>query len=144
MIFQIKKFQELTLEELYQLLKIRYDVFVNEQQSIYNEFDNKDQQALHIYYFHDKKILAYSRLYATETKVELGRIVTANYLRGSGVGGKLIQKSIAESQKHYPGWPIEISAQQLLKNYYQQFGFQQISEPYDDGGIMHIDMVLMP
>lgn len=144
MSFYIKNFDELTTNELYQALKLRYDVFVVEQNCIYNEFDDIDYHALHIFYHNKGKIIAYCRLYQkSENTASLGRIVVDKRNRNSGLGKKIILDAIDYVNQNWSLMnEITISAQFHLKNYYETFGFEQVFEAYDDGGIPHIDMLM--
>jgi ElaA protein len=139
----VKPFTELTLEQLYKILKLRYDVFVVEQKSIYDEFDEKDYHAIHIFYEDKKDIVAYTRLFKKSNKVAaLGRVVVNTKFRKKGLGRKVVQEGIAYIKTVWKIKKIEIGAQVYLKSFYESFGFKQSSDVYDDCGVPHIDMVL--
>ncbi len=138
---QTKQFDQLSTHELYQLLKLRFDVFIVEQTSIFDEFDEKDYTATHICFRENKELLAYARIYAmSNTKINLGRIVIHPNSRSKGFGKQLIEHALAYIKESYPKSIVDISAQYHLKQYYESFGFRQTSEIYDDGGIDHINM----
>lgn len=140
---QIKKFNELTLEQLYKILKLRFEVFVSEQNSIYDEYDNKDYAAIHFFIENKQEVIGYLRLYKkSSTSVSFGRIVVNKDYRKKGLGRKLVQEAINYSKSNLNVGDIQISAQYYLKEFYEEFGFEATSEAYDDGGVLHIDMVL--
>ena len=140
---QIKTFNQLTNNELYHILKLRYAIFVVEQQSIYNEYDDKDLEAYHVYYQADTNIIAYARIYQkSKNTTILGRVLVADNYRKEGIGKKIIQESLRFIHNKFPNSQIEIGAQYHLKSYYESFGFTQSSDLYDDGGIDHIEMLL--
>ncbi|HQF36273.1 MAG TPA: GNAT family N-acetyltransferase [Candidatus Dojkabacteria bacterium] len=140
---EVKKFSELTLEQLYKILKLRFDVFVSEQKSFYDEYDNKDYDAIHFFIEDKQMVVGYLRLYRkTSLSVSLGRIVVQKEYRKMGVGRKLVQEGINYAKSNLKVDKIDISAQYYLKDFYESFGFKSTSEPYDDGGVIHIDMTL--
>lgn len=138
-----KKFQELTNIEFYQIFKLRFDVFVIEQNCIYNEFDNIDYEASHIFIEENGEVIAYTRAYHKTKSIDsLGRVVVSPKYRKKQLGRKIVQVSIDYMQKEWQSQEIIISAQYHLKEFYSSFGFEQISQVYDDEGIDHIDMIL--
>lgn len=141
----IKRFEELTTHQLYDLLKLRFDVFVIEQQCIYDELDNKDQQAIHMFFEEQGKITAYLRLYKTsENKASFGRVVVALSHRKKGLGGQLVEAALQYTREQWPAVnEITIGAQEYLQKFYESYGFQQISTVYLDEGIPHMDMRLV-
>jgi ElaA protein len=142
--WHFKTFQELTKDELYELFFLRQTVFIVEQNSAYLDADYKDQDSLHLLGKIDNKLAAYARVLpkdlAYPNAVSLGRVVTANFARKKGLGKELIQQILSYFEKTNNTLPIIISAQQYLEHFYQSFGFQTISEPYDEDGIPHIKM----
>ncbi len=145
--WEIKKFSELTATELYELLRLRVDVFVVEQTCPYPELDGKD---LHIQTLHvavrmaDGNLAAYLRILAPGVSypgVSLGRVVTAKAFRGRGFGHVLIEKAMELARENWPGIPLQIGAQEYLKRFYQSHGFEVTSNIYLEDGIPHIDMV---
>lgn len=143
--FIVKNFNDLSPSELYQILKLRFDIFVVEQNCIYNEYDNYDQNAIHIQLFDEKNnLIACSRIIAPNVKYKeatFGRFVLNKNERGKGIADKLADETIIQLYKAFGKIPIKIEAQAYLENFYEKFGFKAISEPYDWDGIMHIDMM---
>jgi ElaA protein len=141
-------FQELSNAQLYEVLAQRQKVFVLEQQCLYNDFDGLDVDAHHLLGWRtedgQRKLVAYLRCLAPGAKYEemsLGRVLTTLAARRSGAGRELLARGIECAQRQHPGHRIRIGAQQYLERFYQSFGFQTISEPYDEDGIMHVDML---
>jgi len=127
---EVKKFSELTLEQLYKILKLRFDVFVSEQKSFYDEYDNKDYDAIHFFIEDKQMVVGYLRLYRkTSLSVSLGRIVVQKEYRKMGVGRKLVQEGINYAKSNLKVDKIDISAQYYLKDFYESFGFKSTSEP---------------
>jgi len=138
----IKDFNKLELEELYQIMKLRYDIFVVEQDCIYNEFDEKDFFAKHIFIKIKNEIIGYCRLYQkSKFEVSTGRILIRKDFRGNDYGKVLIEKSIELSKLNLKNKKISIHAQKSLEKYYQTLGFR-INSNVSNGKIPHIDMVL--
>ena len=137
----VKAFDELTTHELHDLLRLRIDVFVFEQACAYPELDGKDTQSTHLLgYAEEGGLRAYARWYSSGREVVMGRIVVQEEARNSGLGLQLMEHAFDAIGSQ----PIRISAQQPLEQYYHGFGFRTISEPYDDFGIPHIDMLKEP
>lgn len=138
-------FQELGVTRLYQLLQLRSEVFVVEQDCVYQDLDNRDQDALHLLGILDDEVHACVRLLppglAYEGYVAIGRVVTSQKLRGSGQGRPLMQQAIAKASEVYPNTPIKLSGQQHLERYYNSLGFQAVGEPYLEDGIPHLAMI---
>lgn len=145
MSFQVKHFNELSSPELYAILKLRFDVFVIEQNCIYNELDDIDQHSYHVFLMEGEKCLATSRLIPAgpkhQTATSIGRVCTALEFRRTNLGKELMKFSIEKLESLFPGFPIKIGAQKYLEAFYNSFGFVTITEPYDEDGIMHIDML---
>lgn len=145
--WEIKKFSELTAVELYELLRLRVDVFVVEQACPYPELDGKDLnlETLHVAIrLADGNLAAYFRILAPGVSypgVSIGRVVTAKAFRGRGLSHGLIEKAIELARENWPGIPIQIGAQEYLKRFYQSHGFETTSKIYIEDGIPHIDMV---
>ncbi|MBM3417036.1 MAG: GNAT family N-acetyltransferase [Bacteroidetes bacterium] len=141
----IKKFDELTVHELYALLQLRNEVFAVEQNCVYPDMDNKDQPAFHLMGWQDGKLLAYTRLLPPGTacaEPSIGRVVTSPAARGSGAGRALMQRSIDVSRRLFGPLPIKIGAQLYLHRFYSSLGFKQTSDVYLEYGIEHIEMLL--
>lgn len=140
---EIKSFSALGLQELYDLLKLRQDVFIIEQESIYTDLDELDQQSQHVLLKDGQQLLGVARIVPKGVKydvVSVGRIATAASHRGQGLGKKIINAALEYCDNKIKTKTVKISAQLHLEVYYQGFGFETISEPYDDGGVLHIDM----
>ena len=141
--FKIKRFNELSAVELYKTLQLRSEVFVVEQNCVYQDIDGKDEKALHLLGEFDNKIVAYSRIFKPNDYFEnasIGRVLIAQEYRAKKWGHELMQKSIEGIQTHLGIQPITISAQLYLKKFYESHGFLQVSETYLEDGIEHIEM----
>ncbi len=143
----LKSFSELDNDQLYELLKLRVDVFVVEQQCPYPELDDKDrhEQTKHLLCYQQHQLVAYSRLLAPGVSypaASIGRIVIANDFRSSGYGRRLVEQSIALITQLWPDQGITIGAQSQLQNFYNSCGFTGISDTYLEDGIEHLDMHL--
>ena len=139
----LKHFCELTTDELYALLKLRFDVFVLEQACLYPELDNCDQDALHIWLEDETGIAAYLRVMDHGVKspfVSMGRIVTAR--RGCGLGARVTREGIAAARRIFGADKIYIEAQCHAQGFYEKLGFHVVSEPFDEDGIQHVKMIL--
>lgn len=141
--FIIKKFSELSVSELYQILQLRSEVFVVEQDCVYQDLDGKDEKALHILGFKNNKITAYTRIFKPGDYFEnasIGRVVVKQVERKFGYGHELMKVSIDAIKSVYHQEKITISAQLYLKKFYEYHGFVQIGEMYLEDGIPHIRM----
>lgn len=139
-----KIFDDLSIKELYELLRLRQQVFVVEQDCVYEDIDNQDSVAWHLLGQNGNDLVAYLRVLGPGDKfqeVSIGRVLINLQSRGSGLGQELMRKGIEKVEQQFPQQDIKISAQYHLSNFYQTFGFMQVSEPYDEDGIMHIDML---
>lgn len=141
-----KPFPQLTLDELYSLLQARSEVFTVEQRCCYPDLDNLDQSSWHLLGWGSTKwqLAAYARVLPPGTvhkEVSFGRVLTTQTYRGAGLGKKLVQEVISFCKEQFPQANIRIDAQYYLIEFYQQFGFQVISEPFDDHGIEHVEML---
>ncbi len=141
--WKIKRFNELSADELYDIMILRSDVFVVEQNCVYLDPDGKDRKAWHVIGENDGKIIAYSRVFASGDyfdNASIGRVVVDKNFRGSAIGDELMQFSIESIQKLFGESPITISAQQYLLNFYNRQGFVQQGEGYLEDDIPHIRM----
>lgn len=139
-----KKFNELTPYELYDLLRLRSEVFVVEQTCIFLDQDNVDQHCFHLLGYGEDKLLAYSRIVPpgiVYKEPSIGRVVSSAYVRGQGVGKELIQQSLLHLYQTFGNVPVKIGAQLYLKKFYESFGFEQSSDVYLEDGIEHIYMI---
>ncbi|MRX69547.1 ElaA protein [Flavobacterium resistens] len=140
----IKSFDEFTNHELYQMLRLRSEVFVVEQNCPYLDLDNKDQESFHLLYFVNDELAGCTRLLPaglSYSEIAIGRVVIAPRFRGLGLGTKIMEASIAGCQEKFGEGPIRISAQYHLSKFYQSVGFVEQGEPYDEDGIPHIEML---
>ena len=145
--WQWRSFAELSTIELYTIFAARQAVFVVEQNSPYLDLDGKDFDALHLIAWSGKDVAAYLRLLApgvSYAEPSLGRIITTKIGRGGGLGRELVARGLEKIHELYPTLPTHIGAQAHLHKFYGSFGFVQSSEPYDEDGIMHIEMLRPP
>jgi ElaA protein len=144
MTWTLKKFEELTVEEVYALLRLRSEVFVVEQNCVFQDMDNKDQKCYHLLGWKGDLLAAYTRLVPTGISYpehpSIGRVVTSPEVRGTGAGKLLMEKSITETITLFGNTPIRIGAQLYLKKFYESLGFVQTGDIYDEDGIDHIEM----
>jgi ElaA protein len=148
MIFYTKTFQELTTLELYQILRLRSEVFVVEQDCVYQDLDNKDQKSLHLFGINPEttgdKIIGYTRLFKAGDyfkNASIGRVVVDNNERKFGYGHQLMEASINAVEKYFKETVIEISAQKHLQEFYETHGFVFTGNAYLEDGIPHIRMI---
>ena len=142
--FSIKKFNELTVNEMYVILQLRSEVFVVEQDCVFQDLDNKDQIAYHVLGLKDGKIIAYARIFDSEDyflEPSIGRIVVKKEFRKFKYGYKLVENSIQFIENNLKENNILISAQSYLTKFYNSLGFIQISEEYLEDDIPHIKML---
>jgi ElaA protein len=143
----IKRFDELTSNELYAILQLRNEVFIVEQNCIYNDIDGKDQPAWHLMANVDDKLVAYTRILPpgiSYTDPAIGRVVTSSSKRRSGLGRELMKRSIEACEKLFGRISISLSAQVYLQSFYESLGFIVVGEEYLDDGIPHIKMSRKP
>jgi len=141
--FKIKRFNELSLDELYESLQLRSEVFVVEQDCVYQDIDGKDQKALHLLGIYDGKVVAYTRLFGPGyyfDNASIGRVVISKAYRDRKWGHSLIQASVDGIKKHFNTGNITISAQLYLKKFYESHAFIQDGNEYPEDGIPHIRM----
>jgi ElaA protein len=141
--WKTKNFDELSTQELYQILRLRSEVFVVEQNCVYQDIDNKDQKALHLFGIVEGEIIAYSRLFKPGDYFEfssIGRVVVDEKHRDKNFGHELIDQSILEINRRFNVQNITISAQLYLKKFYESHGFVATSETYLEDDIPHIEM----
>ena len=142
--FSVKTYQELSKEELYALLQLRAEVFVVEQDCVYQDLDGKDDKAQHVLGFKGDTLIAYTRLFppgAYFEQASIGRVVVQEKERAHKYGYDLMKRSIAAVEEHYNTTSIKISAQTYLKRFYNNLGFQEVGEGYLEDGIPHIGMI---
>ncbi len=144
--WEIKPFDRLSIHELYDLLKLRVDVFVVEQNCVYPELDEKDRypDTLHLTGRNEnRKLVAYLRILPPGLSFEqpgIGRVVVSREYRAKGLCHTMMQTAVDQAGRIWPGMGIKISAQVYLEAFYQSYGFRKISEPYLEDGIPHLEM----
>lgn len=141
---KVKFFQELNTKELYDILQLRSEVFVVEQDCVYQDIDGKDENALHIIGFKNNKIVAYTRVFNAGDYFDyasIGRVVVSRNERQFKYGYAIMNASIKAIQNHYNTTKIKISAQTYLKRFYNNLEFFESGEGYLEDGIPHILMV---
>ena len=140
-----KPFNELSLIELYDILVLRQEVFVIEQDWPYLDADGKDLKSHHLMGYNDEnELVAYLRLVMSGVSYKepsLGRIVTSLKYRGTGLGKELMKKSLEKVTEQFGHVPLRISAQCYLEKFYECFGFQPTGKEYLEDGIPHIEML---
>lgn len=140
-----KKFDELTPHQLYVILQLRNEVFVVEQNCVFQDADNVDQFSYHFMGWLDEKLVAYTRLVPPDTiynEPSIGRVITSSPVRRTGIGKELIKNSIEKTKELFGNVPIKIGAQLYLKKFYESFGFLQVGDIYLEDNIEHIKMIL--
>jgi ElaA protein len=144
--WQCCPFQDLTLDQLYAILRARSEVFVVEQNCPYLDMDDADQNSLHlIAWSDDQKVAAYLRIVPPGLKyveASLGRVITSQFARGTGIGKQLLTRGISACKQAHPSHAIRIGAQQYLEKFYQSFGFVTVSDMYLEDDIPHVEMLL--
>lgn len=137
----IKTFQELTVDELYELLRVRSEVFVVEQDCVYQDMDGDDKQAIHVWLTQDDKVVALARVCPAGVHlptISIGRVITT--VRGKGYGKQIMLAAIDVAVERFGATSIDIEAQEYAKGFYQGVGFKQTSSTFMLDGISHIKM----
>jgi len=141
-------FGSIPANDLYEMLRQRQEVFLIEQQCFYSDLDGLDQAAHHLLGWRtvdgQRQLAACLRCIAPGVKfpeMSLGRVLTAQNARGAGIGRELVAEGIRRAEALHPGHRIRIGAQLYLQDFYASFGFEAVSEPYDEDGILHVDML---
>ncbi len=141
--WKTKRFETLSSLELYELLKLRSEVFVVEQNCVYLDIDGKDEKALHLLGTFEDKIVAYARLFKPNdyfAEASIGRVVTHPDFRERKIGHILMREAVESIRIYFGESKITISAQLYLKKFYESHGFVQTSEMYLEDDIPHIEM----
>jgi len=141
--WKIKRFEALSIAELYYLLQLRSEVFVVEQNCVYQDIDGKDHKALHLIGEDNGKIVAYARLFKPKDyfdQASIGRVVVKETSRANKLGHILMREAIQAIETHFDETQITISAQLYLKKFYESHGFIQTSDMYLEDDIPHIEM----
>lgn len=140
-----KKFDELSAVELYRIMQLRNEVFVVEQNCVYQDADDKDQPSMHLCGWDEEKLVAYTRIIPpgiSYAEASIGRVVTSLAYRHTGAGRQLMKESISSCFSEFKCTSIKIGAQVYLTVFYQSLGFIPCSSQYLEDGIPHIEMVL--
>lgn len=144
--WRLASFGELSRDEIHEIFQARLAVFVVEQACPFQDLDGRDPACWHLIGRRDAggPLLAYCRLVPPGVKYEepsIGRVLTTESGRRRGLGRELMREAVARAEALWPGRAFRIGAQQYLEGFYGEFGFVRVSEPYDEDGIMHIDML---
>lgn len=138
-------FEALSAQQLYQVLRLRSEIFVVEQNCVYLDMDNKDQASFHLCGWLNDTLVAYARILPpglAYDEASIGRVSTSPSYRKHGAGRLLMNKAIETTLKQFDGAGIKIGAQLYLHKFYSSLGFTQSSEEYLEDGIPHIEMIL--
>ena len=141
---KVKKFDDLHIKELYKLLQLRSEIFVVEQDCVYQDIDGKDEKALHVIGFKNDEVVAYTRIFKPGDYFEnasIGRVAVRSDYRKYGYGKVIMQASIKAVEERFTRNDIKISAQVYLTKFYNDLGFKAIGEGYLEDGIPHIAMI---
>ena len=139
----VRRLEEFSAVELFEMLKLRVDVFVVEQHCPYPELDGNDKVCLHLRLLDDEQLMGCARLWrpTPQHHPRIGRVAVSAPHRGKRLGEALMREAIHQCERLYPGDPIEISAQSHLQTFYGRLGFKSVSEEYLEDDIPHVDMV---
>lgn len=143
--FEFKHFSELTTDELYEILKLRSEIFVVEQDCVYNDLDGHDKDATHLFLKKNNEMVAYSRLLKPGSRFNdfsIGRVVVKESERGTGLGIAMMEEAKRYILENWKADKIKISAQKYLRRFYENLGFKVITEEYLEDGIPHFGMLL--
>lgn len=141
----LKAFDALSPKELYAIMQLRNEVFVVEQNCVYQDADNKDINSWHFMCWDDNTLVAYTRLLPQGlafTEASIGRVISSPKYRALGIGRQLMEKSIDNTYNLFNCSSIKIGAQLYLKKFYESLGFVQCSQEYLEDNIPHIEMLL--
>lgn len=141
----VKPFASLTPAELYSILRLRNEVFVVEQNCVFQDADNRDVYCHHLMLLENKQLIAYARLVPpgiSYREMSVGRVVTARDARNKGAGKQLMLLAVEYCRKIFGDGPIRIGAQFYLEKFYTDIGFTRTGDVYDEDGIEHIEMMM--
>ena len=146
--WQWSRFSELTAADLYSVVRLREAVFIVEQNCPYPDSDGRDPNAWHLLGWSQRStgrvLVAYARIFEPGVRYDeasIGRVVTAAEVRGTGKGRALMAEALRRIDSLMPGQPIRIAAQRRLEDFYLGLGFKTVSDPYEEDGIIHVDML---
>lgn len=145
--FEFKTFKELNFDELYEILQLRAEIFVVEQNCVYNDLDGLDKSAVHQFIKKNNEIVAYSRLLKPGTRFSeysIGRVVVKQSERGTGFGIELMNEAKNFILREWKATKIKISAQKYLRKFYEDLGFEVVTDEYLEDGIPHFGMIFQP
>lgn len=143
--FKLKTFKDLNIEDLYKILRFRNEIFVVEQNCVYQECDNKDLKAYHLYFEEAGEIIAYLRILnkgVSYDEVSIGRVAVHYNHRREQLGNKLMERAIKFIEEELKEKEIRISGQVYIKEFYKNLGFKEVSEEYLEDDIPHVEMLL--
>jgi ElaA protein len=147
--WRFARFADLAPQEIHDLYRLRVDVFIVEQDCVFQDVDGVDPQCWHLLGYapappgEGRELVAYCRFIPPGVKFpepSIGRVITARPVRGTGMGRVLMREAMKRAQGLWPGQALRIGAQAHLERFYNEFGFTKSSEPYDEDGILHIEM----
>ena len=137
--FYVKTFNELTVDELYEIIKSRSEIFLLEQNIICQDLDDKDRESLHCFFFDGKRVIAYLRAFQAEKdSVLIGRVITLEHKKG--LGSKLMNQSLEAIKEHFNPKKICVHAQTQAEMFYEKMGFTTVSDEYLEEGVPHVNM----
>ena len=146
--WQWSRFRDLRPEQLYEVVRLREGVFIVEQNCVYLDADGRDPAAWHLLGWLEengaRKLVAYARVFEPGVRYlegSVGRVITAPEVRRTGLGRVLMAEALSRLETLAPGQPVRLAAQRYLENFYSSFGFTAASAPYEEDGIIHVDMV---
>lgn len=141
--WELKKFEELKVEDIYKILKIRNEVFIVEQQCAYQDCDGKDEKSYHLYLKDQDEIAGYLRIIPkgiSFNEISIGRVLVNKRYRGKGIAREMMLKALDFIERELKEAEVKISAQVYLINFYRSLGFKETSKEYLEDNILHIDM----
>jgi ElaA protein len=136
-------FGELTPQQIHDLYRLRVEVFIVEQNCVFQDVDGVDPRCFHLLGYSGDALVAYARLLPAGVKFDdpsIGRVITSPAVRRSGMGRVLMSEAMQRASRLWPGRQLRIGAQAHLERFYNEFGFVKVGEPYDEDGILHIEM----
>lgn len=142
--WSVRAFDELGPLELHDVLRLRQDVFIVEQNCAFREIDGRDPHALHVLGRVDGRLIAYARVFAPDAatpEASIGRVATDRSVRGSGIGRALMREALRIAELTAPDAAVRVAAQAHLVSFYSSLGFEPAGDPYPEDGILHLDMV---
>lgn len=137
--FVAKTFSELSVDELYEILKSRAEIFLLEQNIVCQDLDDMDRSSLHCFFTDKNRVVAYMRAFSvSEDSVKIGRVLTLEH--GKGLGSELMKKSFEEIKNHFGNKKNIVHAQKQAAGFYEKIGFKTVSDEYLEEGIVHVTM----